>query len=113
MTLRQAQGDRVRVTAPLMIWQGEAHGGIGYVVIAGEAAEAIRDHELMRRLELGKRRGFGSVKVTVRVGGSEWRTSVFPQKSGGYILPVKADVRRRAKIGAGDEVDLTLEIVEV
>ena len=39
-------------------------------------------------------------------------TSVFPQKSGGYILPVKADVRRRANIGAGDEVDLTLEIVE-
>ena len=52
--------DTVRFTAPLLVWHGEAHGGVGYVQIAGEAAEAIRAHELMRRLELGRRRGFGS-----------------------------------------------------
>jgi hypothetical protein len=40
-----------------------------------------------------------------------WRTSVFPQKSGDYILPVKADVRRRANIGAGDEVTVVLRLV--
>jgi hypothetical protein len=34
---------------------------------------------------------------------------VFPQKSGGYILPVKAEVRRRAGIAAGDEVTVSLE----
>jgi hypothetical protein len=37
---------------------------------------------------------------------------VFPQKSGGYLLPVKADVRRRADISDGDDVSLTLEILE-
>jgi hypothetical protein len=88
-----------------MVWQGTAHGGIGYVVIAGEAAEAIRGHELMRRLELGKRRGFGSVKVTVRVGGSEWRTSVFPQKSGGWFLPVKKAIRRAEELAEGAAVE--------
>ena len=40
-----------------------------------------------------------------------WRTSVFPQKSGGYILPIKADVRRRADIAAGDEVTVSLELL--
>ena len=102
--------DRVRFTAPLMVWQGEAHGGIGYVVIAGEAAEAIRGHELMRRLELGKRRGFGSVKVVVRVGTSEWRTSVFPQKSGGWFLPVKTAIQRAEGLATGElvEAELTL-----
>ena len=39
-----------------------------------------------------------------------WRTSVFPQKSGGYILPVKAEVRRKVGIAAGDEVTITLEL---
>jgi hypothetical protein len=40
-----------------------------------------------------------------------WRTSVFPLNSGGYILPVKADVRRRAGIAAGDEVKVELELL--
>jgi hypothetical protein len=40
-----------------------------------------------------------------------WRTSVFPQKSGGYLLPVKASVRREAEIVAGDEVMVELELV--
>jgi hypothetical protein len=111
VTLRQAQGDRVRFTAPLLVWQGAAHGGIGYVLIDGEAAEAIRGHELMRRLELGKRRGFGSVKVAVTVGGSEWRTSVFPQKSGSWFLPVKKAIQRAEGLAEGEpfEVELALD----
>ena len=51
------------------------------------------------------------MRVEATIGDVSWRTSVFPQKSGGYILPVKADVRRRAAIVAGDEVELSLEIV--
>ena len=102
--------DTVRFTAPLRVWRGEAHGGIGYVVIGGSAAEAIRGHELMRRLELGKRRGFGSVKVTVRVGGSEWRTSVFPQKSGGWFLPVKKAIQRAEGLAEGEPVEVELEL---
>jgi hypothetical protein len=111
VTLRQAHYDTVRFTAPLMVWQGEAHGGIGYVLIAGEAAEAIRGHELMRRLELGRRRGFGSVKITVRVGGSEWRTSVFPQKGGGWFLPVKKAIQRAEGLAEGQPVEVELELL--
>ena len=43
--------------------------------------------------------------------GVAWRTSVFPQKSGGYILPVKAGVRRDAGIAAGDDITVELEIL--
>ena len=57
--------------------------GSAEVKLSGEAADAVAAHELTRRLEVGKRRGFGSVKVTVRVGESRWRTSLFPQKTGG------------------------------
>ena len=57
------------------------------------------------------RAGFGSVRVEVTIGEVRWRTSVFPQKAGGYILPVKADVRRRAGIAAGDEVSFELDIL--
>jgi hypothetical protein len=59
----------------------------------------------------GPRRGFGSIRVEARIGEVAWRTSVFPQKSGGYILPVKASVRRDAGIAAGDDVTFELAIL--
>lgn len=61
----------------------------------------------------GNRRGFGSVRVEVRLGAITWATSVFPDtKREAYVLPVKADVRRRAGIEAGDPVTLELEVVD-
>ena len=102
--------DTVRLTAPLQVWQTADHGGIGYVLIDGAAAEAVSAHELVRRLELGKRRGFGSVKVTVRVGESRWRTSLFPQKTGGWFLPIKKPVRLAEGLDFGDSVEGELEL---
>ena len=56
-------------------------------------------------------RGFGSVRVESTIGDVTWRTSVFPMKDGGYILPVKAEVRRKAGIAAGDEVTVELDLL--
>ena len=102
--------DRVNFTAPLLVWRTEKYGDIGYVRIEGETAEAIGTFELMRRLELG-RRGFGSVKVNVRVGESRWSTSVFPQKEGGWFLPVKKAVCRAEGLEADDAVSVELELI--
>lgn len=103
--------DTVRFAAPLLVWRTEKYGDIGYVRIDGEAAEAISAHELMRRLELGRRRGFGSVKVNVEVGASRWSTSVFPPKEGGWFLPVKKAICRAEGLEAGDEVAVLLELL--
>jgi hypothetical protein len=88
----------------------EGYDPIGWVALTGEAAEAVAAHELARRLELGKRRGFGSVKVTARIGGSEWQTSLFPQKTGGWFLPVKKPIRLAEGIDFGDEIAGELEL---
>jgi hypothetical protein len=101
----------VSFTAPLLVWATEAYGNISFVTIDGEAAEAISAHELMRRLELGKRRGFGSVKVNACVGGSRWSTSVFPPKSGGWFLPVKKAICRAEGLEEGDPVAVRLELL--
>ena len=58
---------------------------------------------------IGMRGGFGSVKVEAAIGEIVWTTSLFPDsRTGGYILPIKADIRRRAGIAAGDEVTVRL-----
>jgi hypothetical protein len=92
----------ITVTAPLWLWSG---GGWHFITIPEEDAVEIRAHSLLNR------GGFGSVKVEATINEVAWRTSVFPQKSGGYILPVKAEVRRRADIAAGDEVTVSLELL--
>jgi hypothetical protein len=33
---------------------------------------ALSAHALMQRLELGRRRGFGAIKVRIRIGESQW-----------------------------------------
>lgn len=108
MNLPEPDRETVSFTAPLSVWRTEKYGDIGYVTIDGAAAEAIAAYELMRRLELGRRRGFGSVKVEVAVGESRWSTSVFPQKSGRWFLPVKKAICRAEDLAAGEEVEVRL-----
>ena len=103
--------ETVSFTAPLLVWSTEKYGNIGYVLIGGVAAEAIGAYELVRRLELGRRRGFGSVKVEARIGDSCWSTSAFPQKSGGWFLPVKKAICRAEGLEEGDEVEVRLDLL--
>ena len=61
----------------------------------------------------GDAAGFGSIKVEVTVGATTWSTSVFPDsKSGSYVLPVKKAVRTAEGIGDGDDVDVSLDVLD-
>jgi hypothetical protein len=95
----------ITVTAPLWLWSGEG-GSWHFVTIPAEEAVEIR----LESAATGIRRGFGSVRVEANINGIAWRTSIFPQKSGGYLLPVKAAVRRDAGIAAGDDVTVLINL---
>jgi len=94
----------MQVQTKLWRWSGES-ATWHFLNIPEDQAQEIRAESLMRR------GGFGSVRVEATIDDVTWRTSVFPQKSGGYLLPVKAEVRRRANIAEGDDVTLTLELL--
>lgn len=94
----------IRVTAPLSLWTG-TNGSWHFVTVPDGQSDEIRAHCL------ASQRGFKSARVAATVNGVTWRTSVFPIKSGGYFLPVKAAVRRDAGIAAGDEVTIDLELL--
>jgi hypothetical protein len=103
--------ETISCTGPLWVWTGAKGGAWHFVSIGGAAAEVLSGTALMRRLE-GLGRGFGSLKVTARVGETAWQTSVFPQKdedgAAEWLLPVKAAVRRAERLAAGEPVALTL-----
>lgn len=55
--------------------------------------------------------GFGSLPVTVTIGKTSWKTSIFPEKkSGSYLLPLKAEVRKSEGLSEGDTVTFSIEI---
>ena len=53
--------------------------------------------------------GWGVTPVEARIGGVAFKTSLFP-KDGGYLLPLKADVRRKTNITVGDTIDVEMTI---
>ncbi len=58
------------------------------------------------------RRGFGSLRVEVTIGGTVWHTSIFPDRlSKSYMLPIKAKVRKIEDIEIDDTVECTIRII--
>jgi hypothetical protein len=53
--------------------------------------------------------GWGAIPVQARIGRTEWETSLLP-RDGGYVLPVRTDVRRAEKFGDGDTVTVGLRV---
>lgn len=53
--------------------------------------------------------GWGVIPVHVRIGKTEWKTSLFP-KDGLYLVPIKASVRKTEDLDEGDTVTIRLEV---
>ncbi|WP_248579741.1 DUF1905 domain-containing protein [Nocardioides sp. InS609-2] len=51
--------------------------------------------------------GWGMIPVTVRIGETEWTTSLWP-KDGGYIVPIKDKIRKAEEIELGELVSIHL-----
>jgi hypothetical protein len=94
------------VTAPLWRWKSATAPASWYfITIDPGTAMAIRAEAYDR---MGR---WKSVKVSAVIGETRWQTSLFPHKeSGGFLLPVKATVRKAEGISEGDEVTVSLEV---
>lgn len=54
---------------------------------------------------------WGSIKVEATVGHTTWKTSIFPDDDGSFLLPIKAEVRAAEDVGEGDLVEVIMELV--
>lgn len=103
------------VTAPLWVWRGTHADGTPtkavwhFVTISGDAGAALRAVAAGRAM--GSKRGFGSLRITATIGTATWQTSLFPHReSGGYLLPVKAAVRKTAGLIEGGDVTVQIAV---
>ncbi len=93
-------------TAACWLWQAEK-AAWHFVSLPKEKSEEIK---FFNENVSSKKRGWGAVKVLAKIGNTEWSTSIFPQKEGTYILPIKASVRKAEKILVGNQVNVSLII---
>lgn len=76
-----------------------------YVAIAGETAAAIQ------AAARGRSGSWGMVRIKVAIGVTRWQTSLFRSKEiGGYVLPMKAAVRKAVGVVEGDPVTVELSL---
>jgi len=53
--------------------------------------------------------GWGVIPVRVRIGETEWKTSLFP-KDGRYLVPIRLSVQESENLAVGDHVIIRLEV---
>ena len=96
---------KTKFTMKSKVWFYEGKAGWYFLTLAKEPSKAIR--KTFGPLA----RSWGSLPVTVTIGKTIWETSIFPErKSGAYLLPLKADVRRKEKIAEGDRITFSVVI---
>lgn len=93
-----------RVRGRVWIWKG-GQGAWHFVTIpAAQSREIGGRHG-------GVSRGWGSIPVVVTLGRCTWKTSIFPySKVKAFILPLKADVRKKENVRPKDLITFTLAI---
>ncbi len=86
------------------VWHWRGPSPYHFVSVPRDDADAI--HSVASSVTYG----WGVIPVRVRVGGTTWRTSLFP-KDGGYLLPIRDSVRRAEGIQLGDTIFVHLKVL--
>lgn len=98
--------DAVRYHFSAELWEWDAKASWFFVTVPDDISDEIDE------ITSGATGGFGSVRVSVTVGETNWKTSLFPSKQAeAYVLPIKRPVRTAEGIEPGDRFELHIELV--
>jgi len=94
-----------RYEAECELWTSPGKGGWCFITLPRDWTSPLK---VVRGSQAG---AWGSMRVEATIGASTWRTSLFPDsKAGAFLLPIKAEVRRREGIAPGDRVRVVVTI---
>lgn len=91
----------IQFSGKIWFWKGPAP--FYFVTVPAKDCENIK--EIANYVTYG----WGMIPATVRIGKTEWKTSLWP-KDGKYIVPLKDMVRKAEKLNEGDTVTVRLEV---
>lgn len=84
-------------------WQHSSPGGWYFVSLPTEMSREIRS--VLKNEE----EGWGRLKAVAKIGKSEWKTAIwFDSKNETYLLPLKAEIRRKENIEVEKQIDVVI-----
>lgn len=87
------------------VWKHGSPAGWYFISLTQESSKEIRENLKWQE------EGWGRLKVSAKTGSSGWETAIwFDTKMKTYLLPLKADIRKKENIHNGDSIKVTLWI---
>ncbi|WP_281228808.1 DUF1905 domain-containing protein [Flavobacterium aquiphilum] len=84
-------------------WQHQGPNGWYFVSLPIAMAKEIRENLKWQE------EGWGRLKAVAKIGNSKWETAIwFDTKLNTYLLPLKAEIRKKEKIQKGDDITTTI-----
>lgn len=85
------------------IWKDQIPNGWYFVTIPKDISIQIREGHHQSE------EGWGRLKVSATIRGSNWKTSIWYDRSfGSYLLPIKSVIRKKESLVDGSVVDVRL-----
>ena len=88
-----------------MVWIYKGDSPWHFVTITKDYADEIKKDYIWPR------KGFGSIPINVTIGKTTWKTSIFPDKEGSYLVPLKKEIRLKENIKVGDTIIFFIEVI--
>ena len=78
---------------------------IGWTIVSLPKEISIEIRDNFKQLE----QGWGRMKVTAKIGNSEWQTAIwFDTKQNTYLLPLKAAIRKKENVVLDENVGIVI-----
>jgi hypothetical protein len=86
-------------------WQHAPPAGWYFVSLPVRLANQVR------KAHQQDEEGWGRLRALAKIGGSEWKTAIwYDSKAGTYLLPLKAEIRKKENVLTGKNVEVVLSI---
>ena len=77
----------------------------GWTIVSLPKEISIEIRDNFKQLE----QGWGRMKITAKIGNSEWQTAIwFDTKQDTYLLPLKAEIRKKENVVIDKDVEITI-----
>lgn len=94
---------KIRYEFSAEVWQYQSPGGWYFISMPKDLAKEIRDNLKWQE------EGWGRLKASAQIGNTNWDTAIwFDTKQNSYLLPLKAEVRKKEKLAAGQNIKATI-----
>ena len=94
---------KIKYEFTTQLWRHNAPGGWHFVSLPKDFSKEIRKNLQWQE------EGWGRMKTVAQIGTVQWQTSIwFDTKLDRYILPIKADIRKRAQLVLDKTIEMML-----